>query len=102
MVKVGLVTCPRTPSARHAPRTNVVFPEPRSPETVTTSPGSSCAASSAAMRSVSSGEDDSRSMRVRLEEAELDGGLGDEQRLGLRRRLERAAEQLGDAREVLL
>ncbi len=46
MVKVGLVTCPSTPSARHAPRTNVVLPEPSSPETVTTSPGSRSAASS--------------------------------------------------------
>ena len=36
---VGLVTGPSTPSARHAPRTNVVLPEPSSPETVTTSPG---------------------------------------------------------------
>ena len=63
MVKVGLVTGPWTPSARQAPRTNVVLPEPSSPETVTTSPGRSSAASSAAMRSVSSGEerlDDSR------------------------------------------
>src|SRR5215470_19214280 len=102
MVKVGLVTCPSTPSARHAPRTNVVLPEPRSPETVTTSPGSSSEASLAAMRSVSSGEDDSSSMFLSLEEAELDGGLGGEQRLGLRSRLERAAEELGDAREVLL
>ena len=41
IVNVGLVTGPSTPSARHAPRTNVVLPEPSSPETVTTSPGSS-------------------------------------------------------------
>ena len=39
IVKVGLVTGPSTPSARHAPRTNVVFPLPSSPLTRTTSPG---------------------------------------------------------------
>ena len=37
---VGLVTGCVTPSARQAPRTNVVLPAPSSPETVTTSPGS--------------------------------------------------------------
>jgi hypothetical protein len=47
------------------------------------------------MRSVSSGEDDSRSMLLSLEEAELDSGLGDEQRLGLGRRLDHAAEEPG-------
>src|SRR4029453_10381092 len=90
------------PSAQQAPRTNVVLPEPRSPETVTTSPGSSSEASSAAIRSVSSGEDDSCSMSLSLEEAQLDGGLGGEQRLGLGCRLDHAAEQLGDARKVFL
>ena len=39
IVKVGLVTGPSTPSARHAPRTNVVLPLPSSPLTSTTSPG---------------------------------------------------------------
>src|SRR5215208_6261121 len=53
MVNVGLVTGTRTPSARHAPRTNVVLPAPSSPETSTTSPGCSAAASSAARASVS-------------------------------------------------
>src|SRR3954471_20968160 len=44
------------PSARHAPRTNVVLPAPSSPETRTTSPGSSVAARSAASASVSGAE----------------------------------------------
>src|SRR6476646_7348726 len=52
MVNVGLVTGPATPSARSAPRTNVVLPAPRSPETSTTSPGRS----DAARASVSAGE----------------------------------------------
>src|SRR4051812_12749368 len=56
MVNVGLVTGTSTPSARHAPRTNVVLPAPRSPETRTTSPGSSVAARSAASASVSGAE----------------------------------------------
>ena len=37
-MKVGLVTGEVTPSARHAPRTNVVFPLPSSPATVTEEP----------------------------------------------------------------
>ena len=37
-MNVGLVTGEVTPSARQAPRTNVVLPEPSSPETLTTSP----------------------------------------------------------------
>ena len=45
-----------TPSARAAPRTKVVLPEPSSPETVTTSPGTSARASRAATASVSSGD----------------------------------------------
>src|SRR5204862_7347807 len=90
------------PSARHAPRTKVVLPEPSSPETVTTSPGRSSAASFAAIRSVSSAEDDSCSMEPRLEKAELDGRLCHEERLGLRCRFDDPAEQLGEAREVLL
>ncbi len=53
---VGLVTGTVTPSARAAPRTNVVFPDPSSPATVTRSPGRSSAATAAATRSVSSGE----------------------------------------------
>src|SRR3954470_21136769 len=56
MVKVGLETGSRTPRARAAPRTNVVFPAPSSPETRTTSPGRSRAASRAASASVSAGE----------------------------------------------
>src|SRR3954451_12328001 len=56
MVKVGLETGPSTPRARAAPRTNVVFPAPSSPETATTSPGRSRAASRAASASVSAGE----------------------------------------------
>ena len=38
MLKVGLVTGSVTPSARAAPRTSVVLPEPSSPRTSTTSP----------------------------------------------------------------
>ena len=52
---VGLVTGPSTPSARSAPRTNVVFPAPSSPETSTTSPGAAGRASRAPSRSVWSG-----------------------------------------------
>jgi len=40
-------------------------------------------------------------MFLSLEEAELDSGLGGEQRFGLRCRLDHAAEKLGDPREVL-
>ena len=42
---VGDVIGPFTPRLRSAPRTNVVFPAPNSPETSTTSPGRSVAAS---------------------------------------------------------
>src|SRR3954452_9358126 len=63
MVKVGLVTFAVTPSARHAPRTKVVFPAPSSPLTSTTSPARSSAASRAPAASVCSGE--------LLEEAQL-------------------------------
>src|SRR3954452_131199 len=56
MVNVGLVTFAVTPSARQAPRTNVVLPAPSSPLTSTTSPGSSSAASRAPAASVCSGE----------------------------------------------
>jgi hypothetical protein len=42
---VGLVIGPLAPSARSAPRTNVVLPAPSSPETSTTSPGRSALAS---------------------------------------------------------
>ena len=38
MLNVGLVTGSLTPSARAAPRTSVVLPEPSSPRTSTTSP----------------------------------------------------------------
>ena len=55
-MNVGLVTGAVTPSARLAPRTNVVLPEPSSPETVTTSPGTRRTARSAAIRSVSPAE----------------------------------------------
>src|SRR5918992_2875126 len=84
-VNVGLVTGPAIPRARQAPRMNVVFPEPSSPETVTTSPTSRRSARRAATRSVSSGEPDSTSTEERLEEAQLNGGLGRQQRrcLGL-------------------
>src|SRR6476469_1245411 len=63
MVKVGLVTLAVTPSARQAPRTNVVLPAPSSPLTSTTSPARSPAASRAPAASVCSGE--------LLEEAQL-------------------------------
>ena len=53
IVKVGLVTGPSRPSARQAPRTNVVLPLPSSPLTSTTSPGRSRRASSAPAASVS-------------------------------------------------
>src|SRR5215213_10926684 len=56
MVKVGLVTGPVTPSARSAPRTNVVLPAPSSPESSTTSPGRSSRASSAPSASVSAAD----------------------------------------------
>src|SRR5436190_77624 len=108
MVNVGLVTCSWTPSARHAPRTKVVLPLPSSPATVTTSPVSSRSASPAASASVSSGEDVSVSgTRERLEEAELLSRVlrrGDERQLRHRRcgRLDRAAEQLRQAREIRL
>ena len=42
---VGDVIGPSTPRLRSAPRTNVVFPAPRSPDTSTTSPGASALAS---------------------------------------------------------
>src|SRR5438445_11095634 len=105
-MNVGLVTGRSTPSARHAPRTKVVLPAPSSPETVTTSPGRRSAASPAANASVSSGEDDSSSIRgPYLEEAELHGRLRrgrDEHGLRLGLGDERAAEQLGEAPEVRL
>src|SRR3954467_985657 len=56
MVYVGLVTAPSTPSARHAPRTNVVLPAPSSPLTSTMSPGSRRAASDAPAALVWTGE----------------------------------------------
>src|SRR5439155_5033081 len=56
IVNVGLVTGTVTPSARQAPRTNVVLPEPSSPLTSTTSPGASASASRAPAASVSGGE----------------------------------------------
>src|SRR5437660_8872123 len=55
MLKLGLVTGSRTPSARAAPRTSVVLPVPSSPLTSTTSPASSPALSSAPIDSVSAG-----------------------------------------------
>src|SRR5437763_8208631 len=63
MVNVGLVTALRTPSARQAPRTNVVFPAPSSPATRTTSPGFSDTASFAASASVSAGPVVSETLR---------------------------------------
>src|SRR3954469_15818339 len=56
MVNVGLVTFAVTPSARQAPRTNVVLPAPSSPETSTTSPACRSAASRAPAASVCSAE----------------------------------------------
>src|SRR5215203_3645767 len=56
MVKVGEVTGSSTPSARQAPRTRVVLPAPRSPQTTTTAPGSSPAAIRAPNASVSPAE----------------------------------------------
>src|SRR6266540_897814 len=108
-VYVGLVTGSSTPSARAAPRTNVVLPAPSSPETVITSPDTSSAASAAAMRSVSSGEADSSSItKVRLEEAELLGGRQRRLRNG-RRKLDHLrrnpcllGQELREAAEVVL
>src|SRR5215212_4066938 len=114
MVNVGLVTRSPTASARHAPRTHVVFPVPSSPETVTTSPGTSRSATRPARRSVSSAPSDTRSRDTTRsgygaapasEEAELHGGLGRgearEHRL-LVGHLVGAAEQLREAPEVVL
>src|SRR3972149_941771 len=107
MVKVGLVTGAVTPSARQAPRTKVVLPDPSSPATVTTSPTSSRAATRAAIASVSPAEA-LASERSTLKEAELDGiGLLLEGRsFGLRRRgarfADRSLEERRNAREVLL
>src|SRR4051794_20207313 len=76
MVNVGLVTFAVTPSARQAPRTNVVFPAPSSPLTSTTSPGSSVAARRAPAASVCSAE--------LLEQAQLLGVTGLRLLLGVR------------------
>src|SRR5690349_23198872 len=115
MVNVGLDTGSRTPSARAAPRTNVVFPVPSSPETVTTSPARNRAASRAASASVSSGDPVTTSKGVTLdrvaassisEEAELDrmldGRFRHVERRGRRRGLDGPAEELRNAAEVLL
>src|SRR3954454_15213804 len=67
---------PSTPRLCSAPRTNVVLPAPSSPDTSTTSPGLSSAASRAPARSVSSGPEVSS---VRLTEAQAQGGAGAEQ-----------------------
>src|SRR3954470_18480840 len=93
--KVGDVIGPVTPSARRAPRTNVVFPAPSSPETSTTSPGFRPAASSAPARSVASGpsvteartERDAGTQQEHAAERErprVDARVG--QRIGRRRR----------------
>src|SRR3954468_19928042 len=87
MVKVGLVTFAVTPSGRHAPRTNVVFPAPSSPLTRTTSPASSSAASRAPAASVCSGE--------LLEQAQLLGVTGLRLLLGV------LGQKRGQLREVL-
>src|SRR3954454_12335183 len=88
------------PSARHAPRTNVVLPAPRSPETRTTSPGSSVAARSAASASVSGAEAVSAlaaGMRPAPEgeaaeqENKADRGAGEDVEAGARQRLGRGA-----------
>ena len=50
------MTRSRTPSAPHAPRTNVVLPEPSSHPSLPTSPAASRPASLAPSASVSSGE----------------------------------------------
>src|SRR6266581_6641469 len=78
MVKLGLVTWSVTPSARAAPRTNVVLPLPSSPATSTRSPGERRRASSAPTASVSCGAPvsclTSRDSRCELaEQAELGG-----------------------------
>src|SRR5438552_12648284 len=68
MLKLGLVTGSRTPSARAAPRTSVVLPVPSSPLTSTTSPPTSPALSSAPIDSVSAGAEVS-STRTDTDEA---------------------------------
>ena len=52
-MNVGEITGSPTPSSRQAPRIRVVFPAPSSPDTSTTSPGRSSAASRAPIPSVS-------------------------------------------------
>ena len=98
----GLVT----PSARQAPRTNVVLPEPSSPETVTTSPGRRLGGERAGDRSVSPAEALASSSRT-LEQAELNRfRIGVEHRS--KRLVDRSASSTvrsssaGDPREVLL
>src|SRR3954453_10403098 len=82
MVNVGLVTGTRTPSARHAPRTNVVLPAPSSPDTRTTSPGRRPAARSAASASVSAAAAGSVSTLAAGMRPALKGEAGAEGRRG--------------------
>src|SRR4051794_31199658 len=77
---------PSTPRLCSAPRTNVVLPAPSSPETSTTSPGLSVAASSAPARSVASAlgdrtaQGEARAQQRRTGEREqsgVDAGVGE-------------------------
>src|SRR5918995_4845639 len=77
MVNVGLVIGPSTPSARAAPRTNVVFPVPISPDTSTTSPGRRRDARSAPADSVAAGPSD-RSSANRAQ-ADPQAGAGEDE-----------------------
>src|SRR5687767_5640159 len=89
IVKLGLVTGVVTPSARHAPRTNVVLPLPSSPLTRTMSPGRSVFASSAPSRSVSAEEAELLFIRI---------GLGDVLRDQLRKPVDVGAQQVEHGR----
>src|SRR5207342_147560 len=110
MVKVGLATGAVTPSARHAPRTKVVLPEPSSPETETTSPGRRRTATRAPTASVSSAEPVATAtctpVDVRLEQAQLNrlGLFGEHDGAFFEARHSdgSAFEQPGDASEILL
>src|SRR3954454_17792227 len=108
IVNVGLVTGSVTPSARQAPRTNVVLPLPSSPVTSTTSPGRSRAASSAPAASVSSGRVVSMRTRAVLltEQPQLRRGQGLSRTAVVRRLLglrlgPRRSQELRQPREVL-
>src|SRR5918994_1268482 len=95
---VGLVTASVTPSARSAPRTNVVLPAPRSPETSTTSPGRSAEASCAPARSVAAGPPVSLSVLTQAQAQDDAAGQHDGADGQDRRGVETGARKLRGAR----